>query len=49
VAHPVLTAGAIASVALLSVVIFREAFPWTTAAGIVLIIAGVALITARVG
>ena len=48
VAHPVLTAGAIASVALLSVVIFREAFPWTTAAGIVLIIAGVALITARV-
>ncbi|GAC1038969.1 SMR family transporter [Pseudomonas oryzihabitans] len=49
VAHPVLTAGAIASVALLSVAIFREAFPWTTAAGIVLIIAGVALITARVG
>lgn len=49
VAHPVLTAGAIASVALLSVVIFREAFPWTTAAGIALIIAGVALITARVG
>jgi drug/metabolite transporter (DMT)-like permease len=30
------------------VVIFREPFHWTTAAGIVLVIAGVALITARV-
>lgn len=48
VAHPVLTAGAVASVALCSVVIFREPFHWTTAAGIVLVIAGVALITARV-
>jgi multidrug transporter EmrE-like cation transporter len=48
VAHPVLTAGAVATVALCSVVIFREPFHWTTAAGIVLVIAGVALITARV-
>jgi small multidrug resistance pump len=48
VAHPVLTAGAIAIVALCSVVIFREPFHWTTGAGIVLVIAGVALITARV-
>ena len=48
VAHPVLTAGAVATVALLSVVIFRESFPWTTGAGILLVIAGVALITARV-
>ncbi len=48
VAHPVLTAGAVATVALCSVVIFREPFHWTTAAGIVMVIAGVALITARV-
>lgn len=48
VAHPVLTAGAVATVALCSVVIFREPFHWTTAAGIVLVITGVALITARV-
>lgn len=48
VAHPVLTSGAIATVALCSVVIFREPFHWTTGAGIFLVIAGVALITARV-
>ena len=48
VAHPVLTAGAVATVALCSVVILREPFHWTTVAGIVLVIAGVALITARV-
>ena len=48
VAHPVLTAGAVATVALCSVVIFREPFHWTTAAGILLVIAGVVLITARV-
>ncbi len=49
VAHPVLTSGAVATVALLSVLIFKEPFHWTTAAGIALVIAGVALITARVG
>lgn len=48
VAHPVLTAGAVAAVALSSVLIFREPFHWTTGAGILLVIAGVALITARV-
>ncbi len=48
VAHPVLTSGAVAAVALLSIVIFREPFYWTTVAGILLVIAGVALITARV-
>ncbi len=48
VAHPVLTAGAIATVALFSLLFFRESFHWTTGAGIVLVIAGVALITARV-
>jgi multidrug transporter EmrE-like cation transporter len=48
VAHPVLTAGAVATVAVFSVLIFRESFPWTTGAGIALVIGGVALITARV-
>jgi multidrug transporter EmrE-like cation transporter len=48
VAHPVLTSGAVATVALFSVLIFREPFHWTTGAGIVLVIAGVVLITARV-
>jgi multidrug transporter EmrE-like cation transporter len=48
VAHPVLTSGAVATVALLSVLIFREPFHWTTGAGILLVIAGVLLLTARV-
>jgi small multidrug resistance pump len=48
VAHPVLTAGAVASVAMLSLVIFGEPFYWTTATGIGLVIVGVALLTARV-
>lgn len=48
VAHPILTAGAVATVAAMSVLIFREPFHWTTGAGIALVIAGVALITARV-
>lgn len=48
IAHPVLTAGAVATVALFSALFFRESFHWTTGAGIFLVIAGVALITARV-
>lgn len=48
VAHPVLTSGAIAAVAVLSVVMFREPIYWTTVAGIALVIVGVMLITARV-
>jgi small multidrug resistance pump len=48
VAHPVLTCGAVAAVALLSFAVFREPFYWTTVAGILLVIAGVALITFRV-
>lgn len=48
VAHPVLTSGAVATVALFSVVLFSEPFHWTTAAGVVLVIAGVFLITLRV-
>jgi multidrug transporter EmrE-like cation transporter len=49
VAHPVLTSGAVAAVALCSLLIFREPFHWTTIAGILLVIAGVVLITLRVG
>lgn len=48
VAQPVLTSGAIATVTLFSVLLFREPFYWTTGAGILLVIAGVGLITARV-
>ncbi len=49
VAHPVLTSGAVATVALFSYIIFREPFYWTTGAGILFVIAGVVLITIRVG
>lgn len=48
VAHPVLTAGAVAVVALFSVFIFREPLHWTIVVGILLVMAGVVLITARV-
>ncbi|MBC7490138.1 MAG: EamA family transporter [Glaciimonas sp.] len=48
VAHPVLTSGAVAAVALCSLLIFREPFHWTTIAGILLVVAGVVLITVRV-
>lgn len=47
VAHPVLTSGAVATVALFSALLFREHFHWTTGTGILLVLAGVALITAR--
>lgn len=46
VAHPILTSGAIATVAVLSVVIFREQMPASTMLGIALVIGGVALISA---
>lgn len=48
VAHPVLTSGAIAAVALCSWLFFREPFHWTTITGILLVVAGVMLITVRV-
>ncbi|MBC7405454.1 MAG: multidrug transporter [Cytophaga sp.] len=48
VAHPVLPAGMVATVTLFSVLIFRKPFHWATGAGILLVIVGVALITARV-
>jgi multidrug transporter EmrE-like cation transporter len=49
VAHPVLTAGTVATVALCSYMIFRESFDWTNIVGILLVIAGVVLITVRIG
>lgn len=48
VAHPVLTSGAVAAVALLSILVFREPFHWTTGVGVLFVMVGVALITARV-
>jgi multidrug transporter EmrE-like cation transporter len=48
VAHPVLRSGAIAAVALLSVLLFKEPFYWTTGVGLLLVVAGVVLITTRV-
>lgn len=46
VAHPVLTSGAIATVALMSVLIFREPFHLSTGLGILLIVIGVSVLTA---
>ncbi|MEX8517779.1 MAG: EamA family transporter [Leptothrix sp. (in: b-proteobacteria)] len=48
VAHPILTCGAVGMVALFSFAIFREPFHLTTGIGLVLIVAGVALLTTRV-
>ena len=48
VAHPILTSGAIAAVALLSVLLLHEPFHWNTAAGVALVIFGVVLISHRV-
>ncbi len=47
VAHPILTSGAVATVALLSLFLFHEPFHWTTVAGIALVMLGVVLITVR--
>jgi multidrug transporter EmrE-like cation transporter len=49
IVQPVLTAGAVATVTLLSVLLFKEPLHWARGAGIFLVIAGVALITARIG
>lgn len=49
IAHPILTCGAVATVSVLSVLIFREPLSWTTVLGILLVIAGVTLISAKVG
>ena len=47
VAHPLLTAGAIATVAVFSWLMFREPFHWTTVLGIAFVLIGVVLITMR--
>lgn len=47
VAHPILTSGAIAGVAILSVLFFKETMPITTLIGIGLIIVGVVLISLK--
>jgi multidrug transporter EmrE-like cation transporter len=47
IAHPVLTTGAVAAVAILSVVVFNETFHWTTILGVAFVIVGVALITSK--
>lgn len=47
VAHPLLTAGAIASVAVVSALMLREPFHLTTVAGLFFIIVGVVFITMR--
>lgn len=47
VAHPILTSGAIASVALLSAVIFKEVFHLTTIIGIIFVLVGVFFITIK--
>lgn len=47
VAHPILTSGAVATVALASALIFKEPFHWTTVAGILLVGVGVVLISSR--
>ena len=48
VAQPTLTSGAIAVVAVLSVLLFHESFHWNTLIGIVLVVVGVIFITYRV-
>ena len=45
VVHPVMTSGAIAAVALLSVLIFKEPFNWITGLGLIFVVTGVGLIT----
>ncbi|WP_034461835.1 multidrug transporter [Buttiauxella noackiae] len=47
IAHPVLTTGAVAAVAILSVIVFKETFYWTTILGVTFVIVGVALITLK--
>ena len=45
VAHPIMTSGAVAAVAVLSVVAFRESFHWTLGFGIAVVIIGMIFIT----
>ncbi len=47
VAHPILTSGAIAAVALCSYFVFGERFYWNTVVGLALVVVGVWLIAVR--
>jgi multidrug transporter EmrE-like cation transporter len=47
IVHPILTAGALALVALASVFLFQEEFTWQRGAGLILITIGVALIATK--
>ena len=47
VAHPILTSGAIACVALSSLIMFKETFSLNIVVGIILIISGVLIITIK--
>lgn len=47
IAHPVLTAGAVALVAIFSIVLFKETFHWTIGLGIFFVITGVILLTSK--
>jgi multidrug transporter EmrE-like cation transporter len=49
IAHPILTSGAIATVALASVFLFKESFHWSTGTGIAFIVVGVILLSLKVG
>ncbi len=48
VAHPILTSGAVAAVAVASALIFKESFSATTLLGFLAVIVGVALISVKV-
>ena len=49
IAHPILTSGAIATVAFASVWLFKEPFHWSTGAGIGFIVLGVVLLSLKAG
>ena len=47
VAHPILTSGTVASVAIVSVLLFNEPFNWVMALGVTFVISGVMLISTQ--
>ena len=47
IVHPVFTSGAIALVALISIILLKEQFYWTTIFGLFLVLIGVSLILIR--
>ena len=49
VAHPIMTTGAVAMVVILSIIVFKEQFYWTTGIGLFFVVAGIALISYQAG